>query len=62
MTPLDALYFLLELAAGLFFVWILATYVAKASPGKEIMYGVAVLVFALVLLHKFGPLLSHGHP
>jgi uncharacterized membrane protein len=61
MTPILALYILLGLAAALFFVWVLITYVVKASPGKEIVIGVAVLLLLLVLLHELAPFFkAHG--
>lgn len=56
----SALYILLGLSAFCFVVWLLVTYVAKASPAREIVIGVAVILLLLVLIPYVGPLL-HGH-
>jgi hypothetical protein len=60
MTLVAAIYLLLGFAAFGFIVWALITYVAKASPFKEIVIAVAVILAILVLLQYFGVFLDHA--
>ena len=59
MTLLDAIYLLIEVATFGFVVWLLVTFLAKVSPAREIVLGLAALLLVLFLLHQFGYLLEH---